>query len=217
MASLAGAALAFIPFTSLTKAPLSVTHPKVAAEWHPTKNAGMSHSTKGKVPADLKGKALTPGNITAGSGLRVWWVCQGDPNHKHPVRGGDFSWEAVVWSRAKGSGCPGCAGHKRKRISSVTAGLNDLATTHPEVASQWHPSKNDTMVDRKGVSAVTVNDKLDPASTPSSALKSKQAGLFYMPLVSADGRVRNSFGTMDSMLSQSAGHKRRKQTTPQAM
>ena len=88
---------------------LATTHPKIAAEWHPTKN----------------GK-LTPRDVTYGAGKRVWWRCE---------KGHD--WDVKVNSRTnKDSGCPYCSGRK------VWVGFNDLATTHPEIAAEWHPTKN---------------------------------------------------------------------------
>ena len=63
--------------------------------------------------------------LTAGSGYRAWWVC--DKGHE---------WEALVKDRVNGRGCPFCANKK------VLIGFNDLATTNPILASQWHPIKN---------------------------------------------------------------------------
>ena len=45
-------------------------------------------------------------------------------------------WNAVIASRTKGSGCPVCSNKK------VLTGYNDLATTYPELATEWHPTKN---------------------------------------------------------------------------
>lgn len=69
---------------------------------------------------------LTPGDVTPGSHKKVWWRCS---------RG--HRWRAEVKSRTLlGAGCPVCAG-------KVTApGENDLATLYPDLAAQWHKSKN---------------------------------------------------------------------------
>ena len=49
----------------------------------------------------------------------------------------EHEWEAVINSRTTGgNGCPYCAGKK------VLAGYNDLATTRPDLAAEWHPSRN---------------------------------------------------------------------------
>ena len=68
---------------------------------------------------------LTPEMVTAGSGKKVWWQCK----HNH-------EWEALIHNRAKGRGCPYCSGHR------IWVGFNDLAITHPNIASEWHPNKN---------------------------------------------------------------------------
>lgn len=47
-----------------------------------------------------------------------------------------LSWRAPVANRTKGMGCPYFTNKK------VFPGLNDLATTHPHLALQWHPLKN---------------------------------------------------------------------------
>lgn len=67
----------------------------------------------------------TPGSVSAGSHVKAWWLC--DQGHE---------WRASVKSRAVGTGCPICA----NRV--LLPGRNDLATTHPELARQWHPTKN---------------------------------------------------------------------------
>lgn len=72
---------------------------------------------------------LMPERVTVFSNRRVWWVCD---------RGHEF--RTTIAARARsGSECPYCVGRK------VLAGFNDLATTHPKVAGQWHPEQNDTL------------------------------------------------------------------------
>ena len=93
-----------------TKEPLSVTHPDLASQWHPTRNGD-----------------LTPQDVVAGSNKKFWWKCCKGPDHE---------WVAALVDRtAKGSGCPCCAGQRL----SVT---NSLATLHPDIAAEWHPTKN---------------------------------------------------------------------------
>ena len=89
------------------KDPLSVTHPQLAAEWHPTKNG------------DLRAE-----NVTAGSNKKVWWQCQSG-----------HEWQATVSNRALGRGCPYCA---NKKVDQS----NCLATTHPHLVAEWHPTRN---------------------------------------------------------------------------
>ena len=104
------------------KAPLSTTHPEIAAEWHPTKNDD-----------------LTPDQVVAGSNKKVWWRCPLGPDHE---------WEATLGRRtASGAatGCPFCSG----RMVSIT---NSLASLFPDVAAQWHPTKNGDLTPDKVVS-----------------------------------------------------------------
>ena len=68
---------------------------------------------------------LTPFDVVLGSRTKVWWKCD---------KGNDHEWKVEVYSR-KRDGCPICAG--RRVVKS-----NSLATTHLEIAKQWHPTKN---------------------------------------------------------------------------
>lgn len=76
-----------------------------------------------------KNGSLVPSDASAGSFQKAWWLCE--LGH---------SWEAVISSRTKGNGCPYCA----NRI--VLPGFNDLATLYPELAKQWHPTKNESLM-----------------------------------------------------------------------
>lgn len=70
---------------------------------------------------------LNPTEVSGGSARPVWWL--GKCGHE---------WESKVINRAKYlSGCPYCSGKK------VLAGFNDLATTHPELVKEWHPTLNE--------------------------------------------------------------------------
>ena len=69
---------------------------------------------------------FNPRTIGPGSGKRIWWICKIDSEH---------IWESFVFQRTKGAGCPYCGGQKADSKSS-------LAANHPEIAAQWHPSKN---------------------------------------------------------------------------
>lgn len=66
--------------------------------------------------------------VLAGSIRKAWWICPAG-----------HSYEAHIYSRASGTKCPYCT-NKR-----VLAGYNDLATTNPEVAAQWHPQLNGSL------------------------------------------------------------------------
>lgn len=75
-----------------------------------------------------KNGALTPDQVLPGSHRMVWWICP--EGHE---------WKAVIKSRVSGCGCPVCA----NRVNQP--GENDLASLYPDVAAQWHPTKNGTL------------------------------------------------------------------------
>ena len=66
-------------------------------------------------------------DVVKGSGKKVWWQCSKYPDHE---------WEATITSRTRGSRCSICIGQK------VLVGFNDLNTTDPEIAKEWHPTRN---------------------------------------------------------------------------
>lgn len=68
---------------------------------------------------------LTPSQVMPGSHVPVWWRCE--KGHE---------WRAAIKSRAGGTGCPYCSNRK------IIVGVNDLATTHPQLAQEWHTEKN---------------------------------------------------------------------------
>lgn len=72
-----------------------------------------------------KNGPLTPDTVTTHSRRKVWWRCS--LGHE---------WETTVDSRTRGTGCPICSGKKALK------GYNDLATKFPEIAKEWHPTKN---------------------------------------------------------------------------
>jgi hypothetical protein len=73
----------------------------------------------------LNGDVL-PSDIQYGSNTRFWWLCS--LGHE---------WKVTPNGRVKsGTGCPTCCG----RVT--LAGFNDLATTRPDIAAEWHPTKN---------------------------------------------------------------------------
>jgi hypothetical protein len=77
-----------------------------------------------------KNGKLLPTDVTAGSNKKVWWKC----NHGH-------EWKARIADRSKkDSACPFCDG----RIPIV--GKTDLQTIDPELASEWHPTKNEKLL-----------------------------------------------------------------------
>lgn len=80
------------------------------------------------IPEFSEDNTLDPDQIAPQTNKKVWWKCL---NPSHP------KWMAFPDNRVRGeSGCPYCSG----RVA--IPGENDLASTHPELAEQWHPSKN---------------------------------------------------------------------------
>lgn len=74
----------------------------------------------------FKNGALTSQDVTFGAKRKVWWLCE--KGHE---------WETAVCTRTSGgSRCPYCAGKR------AYPGENDLASQYPDIAAQWHPSKN---------------------------------------------------------------------------
>lgn len=91
---------------------LAVVAPEIAENWHPTKNA-----------------PLTPYDVTPKSNKKVWWQCPVEDIHV---------WDATVKNVANSTSehaCPYCTG--KKVLPSFS-----LATRFPELASQWHKTKN---------------------------------------------------------------------------
>lgn len=68
---------------------------------------------------------MTPNDVMAKSNRYAWWKCS--QGHE---------WRSKVYHRTDGRGCPYCAGLK------VIPQKNDLATLFPDLAIEWHPSKN---------------------------------------------------------------------------
>lgn len=87
---------------------LSSYNPELASEWHPTKNG-----------------SLKPTMVSRGSKRKVWWI--GKCGHE---------WEAEIYSRASGRGCPYCSGKR------VLEGFNDLASQVPNLVTEWDFEKN---------------------------------------------------------------------------
>lgn len=76
----------------------------------------------------VKNGALTAHAVTAGTHRKVWWICE--KGHE---------WQAEVCSRAtNGTDCPVCAG------KVIVPGENDLQSLFPDIAKEWHPTRNGT-------------------------------------------------------------------------
>ena len=74
----------------------------------------------------MKNDKLTPADVMPSSNKKVWWICSNG-----------HEWQANINDRNnRNRGCPYCSHQK------VITGVNDLATTYPSLAKQWHPFKN---------------------------------------------------------------------------
>lgn len=96
---------------------LAAKHPELVPEWLQRRNGN-----------------ITPPMVTCGQGtilvdgvkIMPWWKC---------LKCG-YEYQQSVNNRTNGVGCPCCAN------KVIVPGVNDLATTHPKVAAQWHQEGN---------------------------------------------------------------------------
>ena len=72
-----------------------------------------------------KNRPLTPDDVTFGSRKRSWWGC--------PT---GHSWQAMIYTRSAGTGCPYCTGRK------ASPEQNCLAKQFPMLAVEWDSEKN---------------------------------------------------------------------------
>ena len=72
-----------------------------------------------------KNGKLKPSDVTYGSKQDVWWLST--CGHE---------WKAQINNRRYNRGCPICT----DRL--IIPGINDLASQYPELAKEWHPTKN---------------------------------------------------------------------------
>ena len=86
---------------------LYLLKPNLIMEWHPTRNGNVR-----------------PRDVTPGSGKKVWWLCE--EGHE---------WQAAIYSRSKGSGCPNCC-----RAIPTNNDLQRVSDT--TLVMEWHPTKN---------------------------------------------------------------------------
>ena len=104
------------------KGSLADNNPDLATEWHPTKNGEM-----------------TPQTVMSNSKISAWWKCK--------VCG--YEWEASIAGRNTGGGCHRClAKQQRISLSTPIIGVNDLASQRPDLAAEWHPTKNGNLTPR---------------------------------------------------------------------
>ncbi len=87
---------------------LQTINPDLAKEWNYEKNG-----------------ELLPSMVSIGSQKKAWWRC---------VNG--HEWQAMIYDRKNGNGCPYCSSNK------VLSGYNDLQTLNPIIANEWNHEKN---------------------------------------------------------------------------
>ncbi len=95
---------------------LATTHPDLIKKWDYKKNK------------ELK---LTPYNVTKGQHDKVWWICE--RNHSYPK---------MIYDSVGGGGCPTCYNLYGRFKPKKVKREKSLAVKKPEVARQWHPTKN---------------------------------------------------------------------------
>ena len=94
---------------------LEYISPGIAKQWHPIKNG------------ELKASDVAPG-----SGKKVWWLCP-----KICKYGCLHEYEQTILAKKYGNGCPFCSPTPTKICFHQS-----LEFLFPEIAKQWHPTKN---------------------------------------------------------------------------
>ncbi|WP_186319412.1 zinc-ribbon domain-containing protein [Bacillus toyonensis] len=89
---------------------VAAVNPKLVQQWNWKKNTS------------------SPLELTPGKNDKIWWVCK---------RG--HEWDAVLYSRNSGVGCPYCKGKEGGYENSVAA-------RNPNLSLQWHTSKNNSLI-----------------------------------------------------------------------
>ena len=77
---------------------------------------------------NYKMNSKNPEEYSYGSKQAVWWICPEEHEYK----------QHIDKRTLRGFNCPICSGHK------TVKGINDFATIYPDVAAEWHPTKNGT-------------------------------------------------------------------------
>ena len=81
---------------------------------------------------------MNPYEVAYGSHKKAWWKCASCGNE----------WMAEVKSRAGGTGCPNCKGKKISNSKRMVKQNNSLYDCFPDIAKEWHPTKNGTITPR---------------------------------------------------------------------
>lgn len=78
----------------------------------------------------IKKNSLKPEEVMPGSHETVWWKCKAGHSYQQPINK----------KTSRKTGCPVCSGHL------TVPGVNDFATVYPELAKEWHPTKNEGLL-----------------------------------------------------------------------
>ena len=73
---------------------------------------------------------LKPSQVSSKTKRVVWWKC--DSGHSYDM--------PVDKKTSRGFGCPICSNYR------IVSGINDLATTNPELVFEWHKEKNGSLL-----------------------------------------------------------------------
>ena len=97
---------------------LKTKNPDLSKEWDFEKNSG-----------------LTPSDVSYGSKFCAWWICSKC----------GYSWQAQIYSRNNGNGCPLCGRKKATQKTLITKlknGQHSLQTFNPPYLIEWDYKKN---------------------------------------------------------------------------
>ncbi len=89
---------------------LETEHPEICKEWDYSKNL------------------TSPGEYMPGSSKKIWWKCLHDFCGCH-------TWEATIYSRTSGSGCPFCSNNQ-------CCEHYNFKTEYPKICKEWDYEKN---------------------------------------------------------------------------
>lgn len=95
---------------------LTTNFPEIAKEWHPFKNG-----------------SAVPEDFTKSSHKKVWWLCPKGHSYNASINS-----RTNTSKTRKATGCPYCSGNKVASDAS-------LLKKFPEVAKEWHPTKNKSL------------------------------------------------------------------------
>jgi hypothetical protein len=94
---------------------LAYLRPDLVEEWHPDNE-------------------LSPEEFSLMSNERIYWICS-ICNY-----GENGEWKTSISNRSQGRGCPACSNPPK-----VVTDRNRLSILFPEIASEWHPTKNNEL------------------------------------------------------------------------